>query len=90
MFLSAVFLAPELRCLTISQFFSPGRQGVNIISATRMTTKASSEKNDTDEDGHGQDRVTEAGGQDHVRSARDHVTEIVTVVDEKPRFMNVL
>lgn len=55
-----------------------------------MTTKASPEKNDTDEDGHGQDRVTEAEGQDHVRSARDHVTEIVTVVDEKPRLMNVL
>lgn len=50
-----------------------------------MTTKASPEKNDTDEDGHGQDRVIEAGGQDHARSARDRVTEIVTAVDEKPR-----
>ena len=55
-----------------------------------MITKASPERNDTDEDGHGQDRVTEAGGQDHARSARDHVTVIVTAVDEKPRVKNVL
>ena len=54
-----------------------------------MTTKASPEKNDTDEDGHGQDRVTEAGGQDHARSARDHVIVIVTAEDEKPRVKNV-
>ena len=50
-----------------------------------MTTKASPEKNDIDEDGHGQDRVTGAGDQDHARSARDRVTEIVTAEDEKPR-----
>lgn len=54
-----------------------------------MTTKASREKNDTDEDGRGQDRVTGAAGQDHARSARDHVTEIVTAEDEKPRVKNV-
>jgi len=52
-----------------------------------MTTKANREKNDTDEDGHGQGRVTGAAGQDHARSARDHVTEIVTAEDEKPRFV---
>lgn len=55
-----------------------------------MTTKASREKNDIDEDGHGQDRVTGAEGQDHARSVRDHVTEIVTAVDELPRVKNVL
>jgi len=54
-----------------------------------MTTKASREKNDTDEDGHGQDRVTGAAGQDHARSARDHVIGIVTVEDEKPRLVKM-
>lgn len=48
-----------------------------------MNTKARPGKNDTDEDGHGQDRVTGAGGRDHARSARDRVTENVTAVDEK-------
>ena len=55
-----------------------------------MSTKASPEKNDTDEDGHGQDRVKGAGGQDHARSARDHVIEIVTAEDEKLCMKNVL
>ncbi len=48
-----------------------------------MTTKANPEKNDTDADGHGQDRVTGPGGQGHAKNVRDHVTEIATVEDEK-------
>ena len=48
-----------------------------------MNTKARPGKNDTDEDGHGQDRVTGAGGRDHAKNALDRVTENVTAVDEK-------
>lgn len=70
--------------------FILGRRVVNTISATRMTTKANLEKNDTDADGHGQDRVTGPGGQGHAKNVRDRVTAIVTAEDEKPGVIDVL
>lgn len=55
-----------------------------------MTTKGNPEKNDTDADGHGQDRVTGTAGQGHATSARDHVTVTATAVDEALYVTNVL
>lgn len=48
-----------------------------------MITRAKPEKNATDADGHGQDRVIGTEGQDRVTNVRDRVTEIAVAIDEK-------
>ena len=68
--------------LTIVQCTS-GRLVVNTITATKMITRAKQEKNATDADGHGQDRVIGTEGQDRVTNVRDRVTETAVAIDEK-------
>lgn len=72
------------------KFIFLGRRGVNTITATKMTTKEKPEKNDTDVDGHGRDRVTGPGGQGHATNVRDRVTENATDEDEKPGVIDAL
>ena len=54
-----------------------------------MITKAKPEKNATDADGHGQDRVIGTEGQDHVTNVRDRVTEIAVAIDEKTSVKDI-